>query len=169
MSLAISGAQRELGDVARSFLVAHGARAAARALLEAPDEGRPPFWDEMAALGWLGLHLPEEHGGSGYGLPELVVVLEELGRATAPGPFLPTVLASAVIARCGTPDQQSSLLPGLADGSRTAAVATATATDGVTCTGGAASGDAGVVLGAGLADLLLVPSGDDVLVLDVHA
>jgi alkylation response protein AidB-like acyl-CoA dehydrogenase len=53
-----------------------------------------------------GLHLPEEHGGSGYGLPELVVVVEELGRAIAPGPFVPTVIASAVVAaaaptRCG--------------------------------------------------------------------
>ena len=48
-------------------------------------------------LGWLGLHLPEEHGGSGYGLEELVVVVEELGRAVAPGPFVPTVIASATL------------------------------------------------------------------------
>ena len=39
--------------------------------------------------GWLGLHVPEEHGGSGFGLEELVVVVEELGRAVAPGPFVP--------------------------------------------------------------------------------
>src|SRR5262245_1156937 len=123
MSIAISGAQRERADVARSCLDAHDARGAARALLEAPDESRPPYWDEMAALGWLGLHLPEEHGGSGYGLEELVVVLEELGRATAAGPFLPTALASAVIARCGSADQQAALLPGLADGSRPAGFA----------------------------------------------
>src|SRR5881398_3513053 len=62
-------------------------------------ETLPPFWDELAALGWLGLHLAEDVGGSGYGLPELAVVLEELGRACAPGPFLPTVLASASIDR----------------------------------------------------------------------
>ena len=48
-------------------------------------------------LGWLGLHLPEEHGGSGFGLEELVVVIEELGRAVAPGPFVPTVIASATL------------------------------------------------------------------------
>ena len=58
----------------------------------------PPFWDDLAELGWLGLHIPEEYGGSGYGLPELVVVVEELGRAVAPGPFVPTSIASAVIA-----------------------------------------------------------------------
>src|SRR5215510_15474134 len=98
MSIAISGAQRELADVARSFLDDHGARGAARAALVAPDDSRPSYWDEMAALGWLGLHLPQEHGGSGYGLEELVVVLEALGRAVAPGPFVPTVIASAALA-----------------------------------------------------------------------
>ena len=49
-------------------------------------EALPAFWAELADLGWLGLHMPEEHGGSGYGLEELVVVVEELGRAVAPGP-----------------------------------------------------------------------------------
>ncbi|HEX5588339.1 MAG TPA: acyl-CoA dehydrogenase [Acidimicrobiia bacterium] len=163
MSIAITDTHRELADVARSFLDANKARAAARDLLESPDEARPPFWDELAALGWLGLHLPEQHGGSGYGLAELVVVLEELGRATAPGPFLPTVLSSAVIARCGTDAQQAALLPGLADGSRAGALATAGA---AARSGSTVSGDAGLVLGGGLADVLLVPVGDDVVVLD---
>ena len=49
----------------------------------------------------LGLHLPEEHGGQGFGLPELAVALEELGRALVPGASLPTVLASAVLAAAG--------------------------------------------------------------------
>ena len=53
------------------------------------------FHGEAAALGWLGLHVPEEFGGSGYGLEELVVVVEELGRGLAPGAFVPTVVASA--------------------------------------------------------------------------
>ena len=48
--------------------------------------------------GLLGLHLPEESGGQGYGLGELAVALEELGDALVPGGFLPTVLASAVLA-----------------------------------------------------------------------
>ena len=61
------------------------------------DEALPPFWDELAALGWLGLAVPEADGGEGYGFAELAVVLEELGRAGAPGPFLPTVWASAAI------------------------------------------------------------------------
>ena len=44
-----------------------------------PTRALPPFWDDLVGLGWLGLHVPEEHGGSGYGLEELVVVVEELG------------------------------------------------------------------------------------------
>ena len=72
---------RALADTASDFLTKHGARAAARTLLEAPEEGLPKFWDELQSVGWLGLHIPEEHGGSGYGLPaELVVVVEEMGR-----------------------------------------------------------------------------------------
>ncbi len=90
---------------------------AARALLEAETETLPPFWGDIADLGWLGLHLPEQHGGSGFGLPELVVVVEELGRALTPGPFVPTVIASAVIDAAGSDELEARLLPGLADGS----------------------------------------------------
>ncbi len=122
MPIAISDTHRELESVARSFLESAKARAEARALLDAPDEKLPAFWDDLVGLGWLGLHLPESVGGSGYGLPELVVVLQELGRAVAPGPFLPTVLASAVIATAGTEEQQAALLPTLADGTKTGAL-----------------------------------------------
>ena len=80
-------------------------------LLEAPDESLPEFWAEFAELGWLGLHVPEDVGGSGYGIEELVVVVEELGRAIAPGPFVPTVIASAVLAAAGDGDLRSRLPP----------------------------------------------------------
>src|SRR6516162_11533578 len=120
MAIAITDDHRALAETASDFLAKHDARGAARALLDAELEPLPPFWDDLAALGWLGLHLPESVGGSGYGLPELVVVVEELGRAVAPGPFVPTVVASAVIAKDGTADQKSRLLPGLIDGTVTA-------------------------------------------------
>ncbi|MDP9866677.1 MULTISPECIES: acyl-CoA dehydrogenase [Streptosporangium] len=61
-----------------------------------------PFRAALAAQGLLGLHLPEEHGGQGGGLPELAVALEALGEHCAPGSHLPTVLASAIIARAVT-------------------------------------------------------------------
>lgn len=163
MGIALTDDHRELAGVARAFLTSQKARWAARSLLDAPDEGRPGFWQDLVELGWLGLHIDEEHGGSGYGLPELVVVIEELGRAVAPGPFVPTVIASAVIAKVGTAEQKSRLLPGLIDGTVTAGIGL----DGqVRLKDGLADGEAGIALGAGLADLLLIAADDDVLLLE---
>ncbi len=167
MGIALTDDHRELAEVARGFLTSQKARAAARALLDSPEEGRPTFWPDIVELGWLGLHVDEEHGGSGYGLPELVVVIEELGRAVAPGPFVPTVIASALIAKDGTAEQKSRLLPGLVDGTVTAGIGLGSEVqvkDGPN--GRTANGEAGVVLGAGLAELLLIAAGDDVLLLD---
>src|SRR6185437_15314865 len=163
MGIALTDDHRELAEVARGFLTSQKARAAARSLLDSPEEARPGFWQGMVELGWLGLHVDEEHGGSGYGLPELVVVIEALGRAVAPGPFVPTVIASAVIAKDGSAEQKSRLLPGLVDGTGTAGIGL---DGGVSVADGTADGDAGIVLGAGLAELLLVAAGDDVLVLE---
>lgn len=163
MGIALTDDHRELADVARSFLTAQKARAAARELLDAPEENRPVFWDEIAKLGWLGLHIGEVHGGSGYGLPELVVIVDELGRAVAPGPFVPTVVASAVIEYAGSDEQKARLLPGLIDGSVTAGFGFG---DGITVEDGVAYGAARVVLGGASADLLLLVTGDDVLVVD---
>ncbi|GAA2139195.1 acyl-CoA dehydrogenase [Actinomadura napierensis] len=165
MAIAISEEHRELARTARAFLRDHDARAANRALLEAGEETLPAFWKEFAGLGLLGLHLPEEHDGGGYGLPELVVVVEELGRAAAPGPLVPTMAASAVIAACGTGEQRARLLPGLASGGTPAALGL----DGsVTVDGGTASGQA-VVLGGGPADLLVLVAGDDVVIVRADA
>ncbi|MCB1248390.1 MAG: acyl-CoA dehydrogenase [Acidimicrobiales bacterium] len=163
MTIAITEDHRALGDTVADFLAARDARGAARALLEAPDEPMPAFWDEAAGLGWLGLHVPEEHGGSGFGLEETVVVVEQLGRAITPGPFVPTLIASAALVAIGG-DAATAHLPGLADGSTVGAVALA---GDVTVTDGAATGAAGVVLGGGLANLLLVVAGDDVAVVPV--
>lgn len=163
MGIALTDDHRELAEVARTFLTSQKARWAARSLLDSADETRPPFWQSLAELGWLGLHIAEEHGGSGYGLPELVVVVEELGRAVAPGPFVPTVIASAVIAAKGSADQQARLLPALIDGTVTAGVGLDSR---VRIDDGVAHGEAGIVLGAGLAGLLLLAAGDDVLVLE---
>ncbi|MCY7344018.1 MAG: acyl-CoA dehydrogenase [Pseudonocardia sp.] len=156
MSVAITDDHRALAEVARSFLV--GQRSAARGLLDAADEPLPAFWKAMP--GWLGLHVPEEYGGEGAGIAELAVVLEELGRVVAPGPFLPTVLASALLVEAGTPELRSALLPGLTDGSTVGAVGLRGVQDG----DGRVSDE--LVLGGGLADVLLLVVGDDVLVVE---
>jgi hypothetical protein len=168
MSIAIAEEHRALASTASDFLVKHGARGAARALLEAPDEGLPELWSDLANLGWTGLHIPEEHGGSGYGLEELVVVVEELGRGLTPGPFVPSAIASAVLVAAGDDETKAKLLPGLAAGTAAGAAALR---GSVEIRDGAAHGAVGAVLGGGLAEVLLVPvdGADDVAVVEVSA
>ena len=166
MSLAITEEHRALAKTVAGLLTKHQSRAAARSLLEAETEARPAFWTELSGLGLLGLHISEEHGGSGFGLPETLVVAEQMGRYLAPGPFVPTVVTSAVLAVAGPGDLQKRLLPGLADGSVIGAVALG---GEVRHADGAATGEAGVVISGHLADVLLVPAGDDVLVIEKSA
>ena len=89
---------------------------------DADADALPSVWNDIANQGWLGIHLPEEHGGVGYGLEELAVVIEQLGRAAVPGPFVPTTLAGELIRRAGSDAAKSELLASIADGSRPAAV-----------------------------------------------
>jgi 3-oxochol-4-en-24-oyl-CoA dehydrogenase len=166
MSIAISEEHRALAQTVASFLTDHRSRASARSLLEAGADPRPAFWAELGSLGLLGLHVPEELGGSGFGLPETLVVAEQMGRHLAPGPFIPTVITSAVLVAAGSDELRKRLLPGLADGS----VIGAAALGGeVACADGLATGQAGVVISGHLADVLLVPAGDDVLVIEKSA
>jgi alkylation response protein AidB-like acyl-CoA dehydrogenase len=115
------------------------------------------FWPALAAQGLPGLHLPEDAGGQGFGILEQAVALEELGRVLAPGPYTPTVLASAVLHACGAD------VSGLADGSRTAAVALSGNLD---VDGSTVSGTVQPVLGAPLADVFVLPAGERWVVLN---
>ncbi|MFI6596120.1 acyl-CoA dehydrogenase [Nonomuraea sp. NPDC050536] len=116
---------------------------------------RPAFWPGLAEQGLLGLHLPEGAGGSGYGLLEAAVVIEALAERLAPGPFVPTVLAGAVIHA----SKRHDLLPALASGERTAAVALSGNLTGTRGEDGTlvVEGTAEPVLGGSLADLLVLP------------
>jgi alkylation response protein AidB-like acyl-CoA dehydrogenase len=123
MPIGITEDHEALRQSARDMLERHCPPAAARTALEAKaEDGLPAYWAPAAALGWFGLHLSEEYGGAGFGLLEQAVVAEELGRSVAPGGYLPTVHAAAVIARQGGALAKE-LLPGLADGSTPASVA----------------------------------------------
>ena len=163
MALAISSEHIELADAAAGHLQRQGVRQAARdSLGGSVDLGK--FWSSTAELGWLGLHVPEEFGGSGYGIAELTVVLEALGHEVAPGPFLPTVVTSAILAHAGSAELKQELLPGLADGSTIGAVGLSA---GLTRDAeGLISGQVRAVLSAPEADVLVLALGDDLVVLD---
>jgi alkylation response protein AidB-like acyl-CoA dehydrogenase len=164
MSLAISEEHEALEATSRRWLDAHCPPSVPRALLDAQDDELQPVWKEVAAQGWLGIHLPERWGGQGYGLFELAVVLEQAGRALLPGPLLPTVVLSALVAEAGTEQQAGDLLPGLADGSSVGALSLGPARLEVVGRGedGAivVSGTLRPVLGSSTATVVLAPARD---------
>ncbi|HZQ84502.1 MAG TPA: acyl-CoA dehydrogenase [Acidimicrobiales bacterium] len=97
MTTGISDEHVELHRTTRRWAEARCPASVPRALLEAEVEGLPPFWNELVELGWTRLAVD-------FGLPEAAIVVEELGRACAPGPFLPTVLASVLLSEGGADD-----------------------------------------------------------------
>ncbi|MEE3330401.1 MAG: acyl-CoA dehydrogenase [Myxococcota bacterium] len=165
MSIALTEEHQELARVARAFLASHDARGESRGLLEEPAERLPTFWKEMADLGWMGLHIDESHGGQGFGLEELSIVIEELGFAMAPGPFLSTTLVATLLIEAGSDEARRDFLPALADGSMVGAVGLRGT---VTCsTDGSLHGSAGLALGAEVANILLVCVDEDVVLLEL--
>ncbi|WP_395106389.1 acyl-CoA dehydrogenase [Actinomadura sp. SCN-SB] len=158
MAIGLTEEHEALAESVRGFAERNVPATAVRSALDADEETRPGFWQALAEQGLTGLHLPEEHGGQGFGLLELAVVLEELGRAMVPGPFLPTVLASSAVNASSNAKARAELLPGLGDGSRTGALALTADLTGRR-DGGAlvVSGTARTVLGAALADVLVLP------------
>src|SRR3954451_17793960 len=95
MELDFTADQEELRDTVRAVLAAECPPALVRELVEARIAGKPAaadkLWQQMVELGWPALTVPEAAGGLGLGAVELAVVVEELGRAIAPGPLLPTI------------------------------------------------------------------------------
>lgn len=166
-ALAITEEHQDLADATFGQLKRLDSRAAARATLEKAGTYSSEIWSAGAELGWNGLAISEEYGGSGFGLPELAVVAEIAGRELCPGPFLPTVSASVVIDRYAPDAVRAELLPGLADGTTVAALGLA----GSVSIGadGLLGGQARAVLGAPDAHVLVLAAGDDLVVLDATA
>ena len=163
MSIAITEDHRTLSDVTADFLERHDSRGAARELLETSAETLPSFWSALAELGWLGLHIPEENGGSGFGMPELIVVVEQMGAGIAPGPFVATVIASAAISAAAPSEVAAQLLPGLADGSVVAGIGFG---DALSSKSSRVTGTVKTVLSGALANLLVVTVGSDLAIVD---
>ncbi|MER7725644.1 acyl-CoA dehydrogenase family protein [Streptomyces sp. NPDC096323] len=121
MDAAFTAEQDEIRRTLRELLDGAGAGNAAGA----PDGYDAALWRRLAQdLGLPGLALPKEYGGKGHGPTELAVALEEAGRALLPSPLLATaVLAAPLILALGTEEQRAALLPALAAGELTAALA----------------------------------------------
>jgi alkylation response protein AidB-like acyl-CoA dehydrogenase len=121
--LEFTSEQDELRDGVRTMLARECPISLAREVVE---KGATPdaLWSQMVELGWPALTVPERAGGLGMGAVELSVVVEELGRVLAPGPFLPTVTQFApVVAEAGSPEQQERFLGGIAAGDLTGTLA----------------------------------------------
>jgi alkylation response protein AidB-like acyl-CoA dehydrogenase len=117
ITFALTDEQQMLRDTTRSFLQDGAPAAIVREVTERPEGFDRDLWKAGADLGWHGLAIPERYGGLGFGFPELSIVLEELGRALFPGPFLSTVVMAAnMLLLAGSEQQKLDVLPRIASG-----------------------------------------------------
>jgi alkylation response protein AidB-like acyl-CoA dehydrogenase len=120
------------------------------------------LWAELAEAGLVGIAVQEEHGGAGLGLTEVCLLLEAQGRWVAPVPLWETAVAALAIARFGSDEQRSRLLPGVAAGSTRLSVAVdlAGGAPSLGVVDGTLTGTATLVPQAHVADVLLVVAGE---------
>ena len=169
MQFAFTEEQVLIQDTARAFCAEHGAPSRLRAAIESPPGYDKATWRAIGEeMGWCGIALPAQLGGSGLGGVELAIVCEQMGRMLLPSPFLATVaFAAPAIALAGTAAQREALLPGIAAGRTRATLAIANE-DGAPGLDGIGprltrsrrdwrlDGAAGFVVHADAADLLVV-------------
>jgi alkylation response protein AidB-like acyl-CoA dehydrogenase len=138
MDFGLTDDQKDIQRTARALLAERAKPDRVREHAEAATTDTE-LWREIAALGWPGIAVAEEHGGQGLGAVELSILCEELGRVVAPLPFLPSILAATLIEHSGSDQQRARWLPGLARGELRGA-----------------AGRTGVIPGAAGADLIVV-------------
>jgi alkylation response protein AidB-like acyl-CoA dehydrogenase len=123
MDFAFSEEQEMLRRSAHDFLAKECGPKVVRKLMDAADAHDPALWKKMAGLGWTALGIPEQYGGAGSFL-DLIVVLEECGRALLPGPFFATMgLAVPALIEAGTEAQKKEALAAIAEGKARATLA----------------------------------------------
>jgi alkylation response protein AidB-like acyl-CoA dehydrogenase len=122
MNFDFSDDQQAIKSTAHDFLAARLKPEKLRQLAEA-GEYDDSLWTEMSELGWPGIFIGEEHGGQGLGVVELVILMEELGYALAPSPFLSNAAAGLMIQHAGSDEQRDHWLPGIASGEKRGTVA----------------------------------------------
>jgi len=118
MDLALSESQQLLKNTVRAFMDRETPKDVLVALQMSPTGYDPLTWESAAGLGWLGMLIPEEYGGSDASLTDAAVLFEELGRGPMPGPFFSSgVLGALTILEAATDEQKRRILPGVANGS----------------------------------------------------
>jgi alkylation response protein AidB-like acyl-CoA dehydrogenase len=117
MDLGLDEQQEMLKNFARDFLEKECPEQLVRAMEEDEKGYSPELWQKMAQQGWMGLIISDQYNGTGMNICELVVLLEEFGRALVPGPFISTVVLGGVpIMEAGTDEQKQQFLPKIASG-----------------------------------------------------
>lgn len=117
MRFTLTKEQEVIRDAAGDFLRAKFPSGAAPRTRATPPAEQVRLWQELAELGWTGLAIPEEHGGTGAGFVEACLLLEEIGAYQLSCPFLPSVVCAGItIDRFGTPEQRRQWLPAIAAG-----------------------------------------------------
>jgi alkylation response protein AidB-like acyl-CoA dehydrogenase len=116
MDFALTQEQQLLKTTARDFLTEHCPPSHVREMERDAVGFSRPLWTRMAQLGWLGLTYPESAGGAELTFLELAVLLEEMGRALLPGPFLGSVLCGSALLDSPNDHLTEQFLPALASG-----------------------------------------------------
>jgi alkylation response protein AidB-like acyl-CoA dehydrogenase len=124
MDFHFSEEQKMLRESARDFLQTECPKAFVREMEKHPTGYTPQLWRKMADLGWMGIIFPEQYGGAGGDFLDLLVLLEEMGRACLPGPFFSTVVLGGLpILEAGTEPQKKEFLNKIASGHLTLTLA----------------------------------------------
>ncbi|HEX9749169.1 MAG TPA: acyl-CoA dehydrogenase family protein [Methylomirabilota bacterium] len=119
MNFGFNEEQELLRNTARKFFENECGSDTVRRLMETPEGVSAELWKKLAEQGWLGLIYPEQYDGTGLGLVDLVVLMEEMGRAVAPGPYFSTVLLGGLaILEAGGEGQKKEWLPRIAAGDK---------------------------------------------------
>lgn len=111
-----SEAQTDLLEVATNFCRDKSPIKKVRSLLDDEAGYDPDIWNEIAALGWLGITVPEDYSGAGLSMAEVTPVMEQMGRFLMATPFASTTLAIQAVLRGGTEQQKQLLLPRIVEG-----------------------------------------------------
>jgi alkylation response protein AidB-like acyl-CoA dehydrogenase len=177
MQFGLSDSQQLLRDSARRFFATECPMARVRRLIETDTAHDSALWSKMAEQGFTGIIFPEEYDGAGLGTIELILLMEEAGRALLPGPFFSTVvLAGGVLGAIATTEQKRRYLAPICRGEQCSTVAILESTANwdlssaqISAVNGKLNGEKLFVPDAAVADSVIVVARNGVFVVDADA